>query len=53
MDLPRGALGRSAVCDCGILDHTHFLDHRVPGSIQEYMERAQNKNVTLIMSLHS
>ena len=23
--LPRGAMGLSAVCDCGIPDHTHLL----------------------------
>ena len=23
--LPRGAMGLSAVCDCGISDHTHLL----------------------------
>ena len=25
MALPRGAKGLSAVCDCGIPDHTHLL----------------------------
>ena len=25
MALPRGEMGLSAVCDCGIPDHTHFL----------------------------
>ena len=25
MALPRGAVGWSAVCDCGIPDHTHLL----------------------------
>ena len=25
MALPRGAMGLSAVCDCGISDHTHLL----------------------------
>ena len=23
--LPRGAMGLSAVCDCGIPDHTHYF----------------------------
>ena len=23
--LPRGAMGLSAVCECGIFDHTHLL----------------------------
>ena len=25
LDLPCGAMGLSAVCDCGIPDHTHLL----------------------------
>ena len=25
MDLPHGAVGWSAVCDCGVPDHTHLL----------------------------
>ena len=25
MALPRGAMGLSAVCDCGISDHTHLI----------------------------
>ena len=25
MALPRGAMGLSAVCDCGFPDHTHLL----------------------------
>ena len=28
--LPHGAMGLSAVCDCGIPDHTHFLFFTVP-----------------------
>ena len=25
MALPRGAIGMSTVCDCGIPDHTHYF----------------------------
>ena len=32
MALPRGAIGLSAVCDCGISDHTHLLFLKKIGS---------------------
>ena len=37
MALPHGAVGWSAVCDCGIHDHTHLLFYNIVVDVELFI----------------